>query len=403
MLLQGRYDRFWTMNLTKNGHVLGDDPRLSAPRDEVLGLYAHVPFCAHKCHYCDFYSLVDQHDRIDPFSSRLLEELTHIPANTTFDTIFFGGGTPTMLPVDFWAKWKEILLGQFALPPHYEWTVEANPETITVDLAQSLAAAGVNRVSLGVQSFVTESLHTLERRHDPESVPRAVEILRAAKIDRLSLDLIFGVPGQDLDGVAHDMSQAIALKPDHLSVYGLIYEPNTALTKRRDLGLVQPCEQDFEADAYELVVSELKAAGLHRYEVSNFALPGEQCRHNMKYWRNEAWWALGPSASGQFLEARWKNQPRLDGYLSSSGWSPLESVEVRTFELHCAERFLLGLRLQEGIRVDELEDLQAGSGTPRSDVIGKMIDRGLIHMGCERLSLTDRGFLLADQVIGELL
>ena len=111
MLLQGRYDRFWTMNLTKNGHVLGDDPRLSAPRDEVLGLYAHVPFCAHKCHYCDFYSVVDQHDRIDPFSSRLLEELTHIPANTTFDTIFFGGGTPTMLPVDFWAKWKEILLG----------------------------------------------------------------------------------------------------------------------------------------------------------------------------------------------------------------------------------------------------------------------------------------------------
>ena len=112
---------------------------------------------------------------------------------------------------------------------------------------------------------------------------------------------------------------------------------------------------------------------------------------------------LGPSASGQFLEARWKNQPRLDGYLSSSGWSPLESVEVRTFELHCAERFLLGLRLQEGIRVDELEDLQAGSGTPRSDVIGKMIDRGLMHIGCERLSLTDRGFLLADQVIGELL
>ena len=123
----------------------------------------------------------------------------------------------------------------------------------------------------------------------------------------------------------------------------------------------------------------------------------------MKYWRNESWWALGPSASGQFLEARWKNQPRLDGYLSSSGWSPLESVEVRTFELHCAERFLLGLRLQEGIRVDELEDLQAGSGTPRSDVLGKMIDRGLMHMGCERLSLTDRGFLLADQVIGELL
>lgn len=391
------------MNLTKNGHVLGDDPRHSPPLDAVLGLYAHVPFCTHKCHYCDFYSLVDQHDRIDDFSDRLLEELRHIPANTKFDTVFFGGGTPTLLSVDFWDAWKELLWGKFVMSPDYEWTVEANPETITMDLAQALAAAGVNRVSLGVQSFTPASLQTLERRHAPESVPKAVEFLRAAGINRLSLDLIFGVPGQDLEGVARDISQAIQFQPDHLSVYGLIYEPNTALTKRRDLGLVQPCEQEFEADAYEMVVSELQAAGLHRYEVSNFALPGEQCRHNLKYWMNGAWWALGPSASGQFSGARWKNQYRLAGYLSSSGWSPLESVEVRTPQLHCVERFLLGLRLQEGIGVDELANLQAGPGTPRGDAIRKMVDRGLMHMGRERLSLTDQGFLLADQIIGELI
>ena len=391
------------MNLTKNGHVLGDDPRHSPPLDAVLGLYAHVPFCTHKCHYCDFYSLVDQHDRIDDFSDRLLEELRHIPANTKFDTVFFGGGTPTLLSVDFWDAWKELLWGKFVMSPDYEWTVEANPETITMDLAQALAAAGVNRVSLGVQSFTPASLQTLERRHAPESVPKAVEFLRAAGINRLSLDLIFGVPGQDLEGVARDISQAIQFQPDHLSVYGLIYEPNTALTKRRDLGLVQPCEQEFEADAYEMVVSELQAAGLHRYEVSNFALPGEQCRHNLKYWKNGAWWALGPSASGQFSGARWKNQYRLAGYLSSSGWSPLESVEVRTPQLHCVERFLLGLRLQEGIGVDELANLQAGPRTPRGEAIRKMVDRGLMHMGRERLSLTDQGFLLADQIIGELI
>ena len=391
------------MNLTKNGHVLGDDPRHSPPLDAVLGLYAHVPFCTHKCHYCDFYSLVDQHDRIDDFSDRLLEELRHIPANTKFDTVFFGGGTPTLLSVDFWDAWKELLWGKFVMSPDYEWTVEANPETITMDLAQALAAAGVNRVSLGVQSFTPASLQTLERRHAPESVPKAVEFLRAAGINRLSLDLIFGVPGQDLEGVARDISQAIQFQPDHLSVYGLIYEPNTALTKRRDLGLVQPCEQEFEADAYEMVVSELQAAGLHRYEVSNFALPGEQCRHNLKYWMNGAWWALGPSASGQFSGARWKNQYRLAGYLSSSGWSPLESVEVRTPQLHCVERFLLGLRLQEGIGVDELANLQAGPRTPRGEAIRKMVDRGLMHMGRERLSLTDQGFLLADQIIGELI
>ncbi len=186
-------------------------------------------------------------------------------------------------------------------------------------------------------------------------------------------------------------------------MYGLIYEPNTALTKRRDLGLVQPCEQEFEAAAYELVVSHLQAGGLQRYEVSNFARSGEECRHNLKYWKNEPWWALGPSSSGQFPEARWKNQPRLESYLNSSGWCPLESIELRTEDLHRAERFLLGLRLQEGLSLHELDSLDAGPGTPREHVIRRMVERGLLHLGTERLSLTDQGFLLADQVIGELM
>ena len=391
------------MNLTKNGHALGDDPRLSPPLDAVLGLYAHVPFCDHKCHYCDFYSLVDQHDRIDQFGDRLLEELEHIPVGTTFDTIFFGGGTPTLLPQKFWGAWGAILSRRFVLLADYEWTVEANPETITPELAHALVSAGVNRVSLGVQSFTANSLQTLERRHRPESVPQALKLLREAGIDRLSLDLIFGVPGQDLAAVEYDITEALALEPDHLSVYGLIFEPNTALTKRRDLGLINPCEQEFEAEAYEWVVSRLQAAGLRRYEVSNFARPDEQCRHNLKYWKNEPWWALGPSSSGQFPTARWKNKPRLQSYLSSSGLCPLESVEVRTEELHCVERFLLGLRLQEGLGLHELDSLQAGPGTRRQDAIRRMVDRGLLHLGSERLSLTDRGFLLADQVIGELM
>ena len=206
-----------------------------------------------------------------------------------------------MLPQHFWEAWRRTLDGRFVLPPNHEWTVEANPETITPELAHALVSAGVNRVSLGVQSFTADSLQTLERRHRPESVPQAVNWLREAGIGRLSLDLIFGVPGQDLDAVTHDISEALAFEPDHLSVYGLIYEPNTALTKRRDLGLVQPCEQEFEAAAYEMVVLCLQAAGLQRYEVSNFARPGEECRHNLKYWQNEPWWALGPSSSGQFL------------------------------------------------------------------------------------------------------
>ncbi len=391
------------MNLTKNSHVLGDDPRQSPPTAEGFGLYAHVPFCAHKCHYCDFYSLVDRHDRIDAFASRLLSELKCISPGTCFDTVFFGGGTPTLLPVEFWATWRCLLDEQFVLPSDYEWTVEANPETITPDMAQAMAEAGVNRVSLGVQSFSTESLQTLERRHCPDSVPRAVSVLRSAGISRMSLDLIFGIPGQDIDLVEHDLSEAIRLNTSHMSVYGLIYEPNTALTKRRDLGLVEPCEQDFEADAYELVVSCLADAGLNRYEVSNFAVPGEECRHNLKYWKNQSWWSLGPSASGQFSDARWKNQPRLERYLASSGWCPLESVEVRSPELHRAERFLLGLRLQEGIGVDELVGLDAGPGTARHTALEGLIDRGLMLVKDRRLALTDRGYLLADQVIGELM
>ena len=391
------------MNLTKNGQVLGDDPRRSPPSDAGFGLYAHVPFCAHKCHYCDFYSLVDQHDRVGPFAFRLLDELKCIPSGASFDSIFFGGGTPTMLPLEFWGSWRAVLAEQFHCSPDCEWTVEANPETITPHLAQAMVEAGVNRVSLGVQSFSSQALQTLERRHNPESVPKAVEALRAAGLSRLSLDLIFGIPGQDLEVVEHDLSEAIRLNPNHLSVYGLIYEPNTALTKRRDLGLVQPCEQELEAEAYELVVSRLSDAGLHRYEVSNFAQPGEECRHNLKYWRNQSWWSLGPSSSGQFSDVRWKNQSRLDAYLASSGWCPLESVELRTPGLHRAERFLLGLRLEEGIGVDEFDELDAGPGTSRHQSLQKMLDGHLLHIKDGRLKLTNQGYLLADQVIGELL
>ena len=391
------------MNLTKNGQLLGDDPRLSPPQSTVSGLYAHVPFCAHKCHYCDFYSLVDQHDRIDAFARRLLSETEGLPLNGRFETIFFGGGTPTLLPISFWDDWRRVLTERNELSEDYEWTVEANPETITAELANALVSAGVNRVSLGVQSFAPESLSTLERRHQPESVPQAVEYLRTAGVPRVSLDLIFGVPGQTLRMVQGDVEEALGLAPDHLSCHGLIFEPNTALTKRRDLGQIQPCDQDFEAEAYECVVSLLAAAGLQRYEVSNFARPGEMCRHNLKYWRNESWWALGPSSSGQFPDVRWKNQPRLDAYLSGSGWCPLESTEVRSPDLYRSERFLLGLRLSEGIGWSELNSLSAGHGTERRNAIDRNLQQGLLIRCEDRLMLTDRGYLLADQVIGDLL
>lgn len=370
------------------------------------GAYVHVPFCFHKCHYCDFYSFVETRGREGAYVDRLLEEAgawSSLAAGP-LETLFVGGGTPTLLEPRLLARLLDGVRRVLPWRADAEWTVEANPETVTDDVARVLAGAGVNRVSLGCQSFDPVLLKALERWHDPASVPRAVERLRAAGIENLNLDLIFAIPGESHKAWERDLERALALEPSHLSCYGLVYEPNTALTKRRDMGEVHQVDDGIEAAMYEFARARLAAAGFDHYEISNWARGGRRCRHNELYWTDADWLALGPSASGHAGSLRWKNVPRLGDWLDRGPFSPLEHAECVTPRQRSGERFMLGLRRLEGIEVDEVERLlEHGDDAPRRRaVIDRACADGLLERHDHRLRLSPRGLLLADQVLSGL-
>jgi oxygen-independent coproporphyrinogen-3 oxidase len=405
-------------SLTIDGRPEGKEPRLDArqalagtePRFE--GLYVHVPFCFHKCHYCDFYSFVDTEDRQEAFAHRLDAELEALAplVRAPLETVFVGGGTPTLLRPEVLGRVLHSIRSRMPLADGAEWTVEANPETVDARVAATLVDAGVNRVSLGAQSFDPAHLRTLERHHDPASVGRAVGALRAAGIGRISLDLIFGIPGQSLEGWASDLDHAVELGPDHLSCYGLTYEPNTAMTIRMGRGEFEPCDEALEARMLERADARLRAAGFERYEVSNWARvrggdrTAERCRHNMLYWRDRDWLAAGPSASGHGAGVRWKNVPRLGDWLASEGSSPVVDVERGDADVRAGERLMMGLRLVDGIPAAEVEEIlsMGARGPARRAVIGAAVDRGQLRWIDGALAFTPGGMMVANDVLARL-
>ncbi len=387
-------------------------------------LYIHVPFCFHKCHYCDFYSLVDTRDRQGPFVHRLERELAALaPLAGPLRTLFVGGGTPSLLRPELWKRLLGTLRRTYDLSdPDLEFTVECNPETVTPELMETLRDGGVNRVSIGAQSFEPRHLKTLERWHDPESVPRALDLARRARIGRQSIDLIHAIPGQSLGEARADLDRALALATEHLSCYCLTYEPNTALAARRQRGEFTPADNDLEADMLELVLSTLRAAGRDRYEVSNFARPGAECRHNLAYWRQDPWLAVGPSAAAHLGGHRWKNTARLDDYLSidEDGFAPIAEHEPPDARRALRERVMTGLRLVEGLDADETLAAADTLGPAVAAVVPRdphavplpqrlraLVERqeraGLLTTASGRWRLTDPGFLLADRVAAEFL
>jgi len=376
----------------------------------VGGVYLHIPFCFHKCHYCDFYSIVDDRDRQRAFTDRLIAEAR--AAGEWIDgpirTIFVGGGTPTMLAGEHWSRLLVALHDAFDLSDLTEFTVEANPETVTADLPAILAEGGVNRVSIGCQSFNRAHLRTLERRHEPANVARAMDLFRAAGIERINLDLIFAIPGQTLDDWRTDLDAALALGPGHLSAYGLMYEPNTPLTRKQQQGRIHRVDADLEAAMYRLTMQRLAAAGFDHYEISNWARGTDQrCRHNLLYWRSENWFALGPSASGHLDGVRWKNLPHLGRYLAAPHAAahprvgvPITEVERLDADAAVAERLMMWLRLRDGVPRDWLE---THLNPDRRAVLEALIARGLLASTSSAVRLTDRGVMLADSVVAELL
>jgi oxygen-independent coproporphyrinogen-3 oxidase len=244
--------------------------------------YVHVPFCAHHCGYCDFAVATGQDQKIDPYLDALSAELSRLGEPQLVETIFLGGGTPTHLDARRLARLLAAVRRWLLLTPDYEFSVEANPGTLDGEKVRVLADYGVNRISLGVQSFQPHLLRVLERDHEPDDVPRAVAEAKG-RIAQLSIDLIFGVPGQTLADWQADLREALALEPDHVSTYGLTYEKGTRLWKQRRHGEVCPLEEEGELALYAYGIEALEAAGFEHYEISNFALPGRRCLHNQTY------------------------------------------------------------------------------------------------------------------------
>ncbi|MDP6107049.1 MAG: radical SAM family heme chaperone HemW [Candidatus Brocadiia bacterium] len=374
----------------------------SAPPARARGIYVHVPFCARKCGYCDFYSVVADPSVRAAFADRLIEEARACGAEVAdpVRTVFVGGGTPTILGADLWRRIIAALGDAFDLSKLEEFTVETNPETVAPPLLETLAAGSVNRINIGAQSFHSRHLITLERRHEPEHVARAVGLARRAGVENISLDLIFGIPGETPAEWNADLDSALSLSPSHVSCYGLTYEPETPISRRVASGAARPLGEGTEAAMHECAIERLKAAGFEHYEISNFARPGRRCIHNMLYWTSENVLALGPGAAGHVDGMRWKNAPDLAAYLRSSGGAPVSEVERLDPDRSLGERLMLGLRLIEGA---PLEWIDAALDPGRRRIVEGLVAEGLLECTATHLRLTRRGLLVADGVVIELL
>ncbi|MFT2816525.1 radical SAM family heme chaperone HemW [Leifsonia sp. A12D58] len=380
--------------------------------DRDFGVYLHVPFCRVRCGYCDFNTYtatelrgVKQSDYASQAvleieaGARVLAE-SGVPAREAA-TVFFGGGTPTLLPVTDLIKMFDAIRSNFGLAAGAEVTTEANPDSVDADYLAALAEAGFTRVSFGMQSAVPRVLATLERTHDPERVPLVVQWARDAGLD-VSLDLIYGTPGESLDDWQTSLEHAIAQKPDHISAYSLIVEDGTKLARQIKRGEVASVDEDHQADLYEMADRMLAEAGYGWYEVSNWATDVDhRSRHNLSYWRSQDWWGVGPGAHSHVGGLRWWNVKHPAAYADRvlAGHSPAAGRETLDAETREVERVLLTSRIREGIRVDSLSE--RGRHEVAGLIADELIDARAAIGGTVELTL--RGRLLADAVVRRLL
>jgi oxygen-independent coproporphyrinogen III oxidase len=380
--------------------------RISTKSDHDVGLYVHVPFCETKCGYCDFYSIPLKGRSTDALVDALVAELGDRlrDAGVNVQTVFVGGGTPTLLPDDGLKKLFGAISEAVSGCSVSEFTVEANPATVTDETMRILVDAGVNRVSMGAQSWHQAELDALERLHSPGDIVPSVETVRRHGVSRINLDLIFGIGGQTIESWAESLRMTIELGLSHISTYGLTYEPETRLTAQRDAGRIVPCEDELEAEMYQHAIATLESAGYEHYEISNFAQPGERCRHNEIYWRNESYVAVGPSAAGFCDGVRYKNVPDLGRYIAmirDQGHAEIESERITGLKL-AAETLMMQIRLKDGISLPDFQrrtgvDLRARLG----DLIERYVDRDWIECGDDFLRLTPAGRLITDSFVAD--
>jgi putative oxygen-independent coproporphyrinogen III oxidase len=374
------------------------------PNVTPLSLYVHVPFCASRCGYCDFntYTATELGDdvRRDTFHEHLIAEIqqaaAQLGATHRVDTIFFGGGTPTLLGANALNQLRAAISDNFDVAPNAEVTTEANPDSVDPHMLDQLKIGGFTRISFGMQSSAPHVLVTLERTHTPGASSAAAKAARAAGFEHVNLDLIYGTPGETDDDLKRSLDEVLDAGVDHVSAYSLIVEPGTALARRVQRGEIPMPDDDLAADRYELIDDRLTVAGFDWYEVSNWAKPAGECRHNIAYWRNAAWWGIGPGAHSHRAGRRWWNVKHPHTYATriTAGLSPMQDEELLTAEQQSLENLMLGMRMKEGIARTDV--------TSSDEIIEQLLQQGLLSFDDHTLVLTRKGRLLADHVIRTL-
>ncbi len=382
------------------------------PRGNVDGLYVHIPFCFHKCHYCDFYSITRQsEERMTRFVDLILREadrwLQDRPGPTPCPrTVFFGGGTPSLLPAPAMSRLIAGLRQRFDFSGLEEWTIEVNPATAEADYCRMLRSGGVDRLSFGAQSFNTAELAALERHHDPADVARSIRLARDAGFERLNVDLIYAIPGQSLESWLDSLEQAVSLMTGHLSCYGLTYEPNTPMAVKKRLGQFRAAPEELELEMFHATRHRLEEAGLAAYEISNFAIPSQACRHNLLYWNGGNYIGLGPSAASHVEGWRWRNRPHLREWEQAIESDALPAIDIETLtpSRRLGELAMLNLRLAVGLNFAEFTGRTGREAREVfADPIQRLTRHGLLLADSTALRLTNRGLEVADAVAAEFL
>ena len=377
----------------------------------MAGIYIHIPFCEKKCIYCDFFSVGSSSAGRDCFTEALIREISSRKNEISdeISTLYIGGGTPSLMPDDNLKRILDALRDSFAgrFRPA-ETTMEVNPGDVTEERSRFWKSAGIDRISMGVQSFVDSELKFLWRRHTSDQAADAFSILRRAGFHNMSLDLIYGIPGQTAESFRFSLDRIISLRPEHISVYSLMYEENTPLTKLRDRGVVKETDEDTSIKMYQALLHGLKSAGYRHYEISNFAFPGFESRHNSSYWTGIPYIGFGPGAhsyDGGYI--RRGNPPDIKRYISyfsdSDSLTPFYIKETLNLTELFEEYLLTRMRTQDGI---DLSDFIFRFGRESYTHLMRnalpYLKNGILLCDADRLFLSEQGFMISDKVIFDL-
>jgi oxygen-independent coproporphyrinogen-3 oxidase len=375
-------------------------------RPVAAALYVHVPLCRRKCRYCDFYSRPHAQDAAQRFVRAATAELAARRSELAapLASVFIGGGTPTALGGEELAE----LLGacRKLVDADTEFTVEANPGTIDTGTAEMLIGCGVNRVSMGAQSFQADELRTLGRTHAVEQIAQAVEVLRAGGIENINLDLIYGIPGQTPATWRESLRWALSLGCEHLSCYALSFEAGTPLARAKDAGELAEMAESLQRHCYYQAIDAAQNAGMRHYEISNFARPGRECRHNINYWKNKSYVGIGPAAASFIGQVRRTNHPDLQAYASAvlTGNTPPNDSECLTGRAAMAETVMLGLRLTQGVDIkDFISRFNQSPLTAFPQTVARYRQVGALVVDSGHLRLSGAHLFVTDSILADFL